>query len=528
MFLAARCEDSSDSISQSDSDSVSMPHSIVHESSEPLPESNQSPKTSNHELTENMTKHNKEKTPLRHSEDQVFQEAPPPDSHSVGGAYQQADHCSPIDWSRDGRRRKLLLKSAGDIKQSCITQYYNLVDEIEKLSHGNKELCTLRNQDVPFSPVFKQIIANAKRNATVLPHAKRHLEVIKKFATVLFIYAGPLAYEFLQKNLHQALPSLRTVQRIVHTSYDALNEGKFRFDDLAAHIAQYNTTRAVSIGENATRIICRVEYDIRTNRCVGFVLPLQNGLPEMDAFLATSFDAIKDMFSKQTPAKYAYVYMAQPLDLNIPPFCLACFGTSNKFTAEHVLLRWKYIYEECKKINIKVVSFGGDGDSRIMRAMRVSTGLFSRQVNLEQKEALLSVKTISFPTTWTNWFWMHRPGNIAFVQDTVHIAVKLKCRLLKPSTLLAMGSYIAGVQHLRTVKNTFQKDVHGLRERDIDYKDKQNYDAVLHIIRALPCLEKLPDAAGTKKYIILMQCVCGRALPRWLGRELFSKIYYLE
>ena len=35
----------------------------------------------------------------------------------------------------------------------------------------------------------------------------------------------------------------------------------------------------------------------------------------MDAFLATSFDAIKDMFSKQTPAKYAYVYMAQPLDL---------------------------------------------------------------------------------------------------------------------------------------------------------------------------------------------------------------------
>ena len=146
------------------------------------------------------------------------------------------------------------------------------------------------------------------------------------------------------------------------------------------------------------------------------------------------------------------------------------------------------LYEECKKINIKVVSFGGDGDSRVMRAMRVSTGLFSRQVNLEQKEALLSVKTISFPTTWTNWFWMHRPGNIAFVQDTVHIAVKLKCRLLKPSTLLAMGSYVAGVQHLRTVKNTFQKDVHGLRERDIDYKDKQNYDAVLHIIRALPCL----------------------------------------
>ena len=69
------------------------------------------------------------------------------------------------------------------------------------------------------------------------------------------------------------------------------------------------------------------------------------------------------------------------------------------------------------------------------------------------------------------------------------------------------SSYVAGVHDLRIVKNMFQKDIHGLRERDIDYKDKQNFDAVLHIIRSLPCLDQLPDAAGTKQYIILMQCV---------------------
>ena len=27
-----------------------------------------------------------------------------------------------------------------------------------------------------------------------------------------------------------------------------------------------------------------------------------------------------------------------------PPFCLACVGTNNKFTAENVCLSWKYIY----------------------------------------------------------------------------------------------------------------------------------------------------------------------------------------
>ena len=62
---------------------------------------------------------------------------------------------------------------------------------------------------------------------------------------------------------------------------------------LAAHIAKYKTTNIVTIGEDATRIIYRVEYDSKTNRCVGFVLPLKNGLPEIDSFLATSFVAVE-------------------------------------------------------------------------------------------------------------------------------------------------------------------------------------------------------------------------------------------
>lgn len=48
------------------------------------------------------------------------------------------------------------------------------------------------------------------------------------------------------------------------------------------------------------------------------------------------------------------------------------------------------------------------------------------------------------------------------------------------------------------VQATFGKDIHGLRERDVDHKDKQNFDAVLNIIRAAPLLQKLPDALATK------------------------------
>lgn len=201
----------------------------------------------------------------------------------VGGA----NSTRVTDWSHEGRRKKSLVKAAGDIKQTCITQYYDIVDEIERLSHTNEVLSMLQRQspdELPFRPVLKQIIMNAERNATVLPQAKRHPEVLKNFATALFIYARPLAYNFLQRNLHQPLPSLRTVQRIVHGNYDTLNEGEFRFDGLADHTAKHNTVNLVSVGEDATRIICRVAYDARTNRCVGFVLPLKDGLPEVDSF----------------------------------------------------------------------------------------------------------------------------------------------------------------------------------------------------------------------------------------------------
>ena len=281
-------------------------------------------------------------TPSQH-----FEEAPPSNMAIVHASMEGGAQQTVVDWSRSARSQRMLLKAAEHVDQTRITDYYGLIDDIQRLMPKHDVLSTLKVQEqdaMPFSVVLKTIIANAERNANVLPHGKRHPEVLKKFATALFIYAGPLAYDFLQQNLHQALPSLRTVQRIVHAHYKTINEGEFDYDGLVCHIAQYKTTKMITIGEDATRVISRVEYDSTTNRCVGFVLPLnKNGLPEIDSFLALSFEGIENMFTNHTKAKYAYVYMAQPLDKNVPAFCLACFGTDNKFTAEHIVLRWQTI-----------------------------------------------------------------------------------------------------------------------------------------------------------------------------------------
>jgi len=83
-----------------------------------------------------------------------------------------------------------------------------------------------------------------------------------------------------------------------------MDDGTLRFNDLAKHIADDNAPKVVSIGEDATRVIGRVDYDSETDRCVGFVLPV-DGLPISDSFLATLFSAIEKIFNSATIAKYA-------------------------------------------------------------------------------------------------------------------------------------------------------------------------------------------------------------------------------
>jgi len=241
-----------------------------------------------------------------------------------------------------------------------ITDYFKILNEIEILAKENEKLSNLIKQcgTNPYNvgsghgltPILKQMLLNTEKNACKYPTQRRHSELLKKFATALFIYSGPLCYEFIHQNMPHALPSLRSVQKIIHSQYKTMDEGRFRFNDLAEHINDHSAPKVVSIGEDATRVIGRVDYDSETDRCVGFVLPVDDfGLPLFDSFLATSFSAIDSMFKNESIAKYAYVYMAQPLTVNVPRFCLACFGSDQKFTAEHVLQCWKHIYSECAK-----------------------------------------------------------------------------------------------------------------------------------------------------------------------------------
>ena len=286
-------------------------------------------------------------------------------------------------------------------------------------------------------------------------------------------------------------------------------------------IKDHEAPNIVSIGEDATRVIGRIDYDSETDRCVGFVLPLnKDGLPIVDAFLATSFTAIESMFQRESISKYAYLYMAQPLKQDAPPFCLACIGTNNKFTAKHIIQRWKYIYSECAKRGITVLSFGGDGDSRIMKAMRVSTTLHGSKMDHTIEQLIQELPSYSYslevPESWGSWFFI-KPKIVSYVQDTVHLAVKLKSRLLNPKVILKMGPvFEASAYHIEMLRGRYGKDQHFLREKDVNHKDRQNYDAVLHIINAAHLLAKIDGAGATKCYIELIQNIIDSYLDKSL------------
>ena len=160
-----------------------------------------------------------------------------------------------------------------------------------------------------------------------------------------------------------------------------------------------------------------------------------------------------------------------------------------------MLKRCQYIYTECKKLGITVVSFEADGNSRELKSMLVSTNLMFASSNplASLSPSFRSAEKIVIPSQWRRWF----------------AVVKLKCRLIKSSIVLPLGGFVAGVHHLCMVHFNFSKEEHALREQDINDKDKQNYEAVLRMTSEsmLSLLQSLPDAKGTIAYLNALRCV---------------------
>lgn len=288
------------------------------------------------------------------------------------------------------------------------------------------------------------------------------------------------------------------MQRLI-SKKERINEGSFYFDELIAHLNEWKSPLCINLHLDDTRIIHKIEYDSLTDRYVGFVLPLKDGLPICDAYIYGTYKEISEAYKNCPIAKYAHVIVAKPITVDTPSFVLSVLGTDSKYNSDVISRRWAFIRNELAKRKVKVISYGADGAGPFLKAMVEESRIF----NVSESS--------NIPTAWREFFLMPQISKGDFhSQDTVHLLAKLRTRLLTPSNLTVIGTETAGVAHLKYLVDQLPKERHGLSHQMINNKDKQNYQSIATLVGedVESCLSEVSvkiRATGTITYLKIMR-----------------------
>lgn len=146
-----------------------------------------------------------------------------------------------------------------------------------------------------------------------------------------------------------------------------------------------------------------------------------------------------------------------------------------------------------------------DGDERLLSAMKSRTRLdLTTETNLSQ-------------------LFIPHPIN---VQDTIHIATKLRNRYLNTTILLQMGNMVVTVAHVIMMLSEVPKEVHGLVLSDVCPDDRQNFSSFEKITqdRVIQSLKgHIADSKATVMYLVLCRQISSSFLDNIL--EPIERVY---
>ncbi|CAF2033819.1 unnamed protein product [Rotaria magnacalcarata] len=265
----------------------------------------------------------------------------------------------------------------------------------------------------------------------------RYSDKIKDSALSLYILGGKLTYEFIRLNIPGSLPSLTMLSTLILNSNLKISEAEFRFDQLQKHFKSLNLQYAFG-SEDATGVIKKIKYDSITNKFIGFPTPLDHGVPIKEYYHTDSLDTLKLWFNSIDKASLLNVHMIQPVQSatqnTIPSsFLLSAYGIDNTATANDILQRWWYIFNQCLQRNIRII----DADAQYVRAMRLMGGFFASlpKFPVHQHQQTFTVKLKS------RWpcFFLREQQLLLFFQDATHLATKWRNHLLSSTVELRLG-----------------------------------------------------------------------------------------
>lgn len=345
------------------------------------------------------------------------------------------------------------------------------------------------------------LMNNMIRNLVTDERGYRYENVVRQFATSLYILGRRTAYELLRLNIPGLLPSIQIIQSFISASDSHLSEGLFNFDGARDHFRSNQSTLGF-IAEDATAVIQKISYDTTSNTFMGFSLPLNNNrMPVTNFYSTDSFNCLEEWYSNALKAKSLNAYLVQPLSSSsnsTSPYLIAAFGTNNKYKSTDVITRWHYLHQEFKAKGIRTLGFSTDCDSRYLHAMRSSLGFFTYFPYGDHPDLL----SIDLPRNWGWYFMQHELLYVCF-QDAVHICTKLRNRLLSDTTRLLLGNQLINIEPLLYIIDNYSKIDHLLVRSDVNPKDRQNYNSAAKICsdNVLMILDQIPNTLGLKIYL---------------------------
>lgn len=256
--------------------------------------------------------------------------------------------------------------------------------------------------------LLSAFVENVTVNLQLRQNNLRYSDLIRQFALSLYLLGGRNCYEFARLNITGLLPSLTTVQaQIASSKYERIHEGTFHFDSLVQFLS-IGGCKVCFCAEDATGVIQKVTYDASMKTFVGFVARLEDGRPQAAYFRTDSYQELQGWFAQQKKATLLNIHVVQGLPSthgpSPVPFVLAAYGTDNCFSADDVLTRWKWMFDEILKNGIRILGFSTDCDSRYLRSMRIASGFFTTVDPSIRKHP--SAFDIHIPLSW-HWFFLH-------------------------------------------------------------------------------------------------------------------------
>ncbi|CAF4892834.1 unnamed protein product [Rotaria sp. Silwood1] len=344
-----------------------------------------------------------------------------------------------------------------DSNPSLSFDFINKHPLLQKLITWYQQVGTENKDNENKHGFLKHFIDTIANNFTKSSNNLPYSDTIKNFALSLYILGGKLTYEFIRLNLPGSLPSLTMLNTLISNLNSKISEAEFRFDQLQKHFDDYNVQYAFG-SEDTTGIIKKIKYDSTTNTFNGFPTPPDHGVPIKEYYQTNSFDTLKLGFNSIDKSSLLNVHMIQPVQsINqsiIPsPFLLSAYGIDNTATANDILQRWWYIFNQCLQRNIRIIGF--------------STG---EKIN---------------PT---------------------HLVTKWRNRLLSSTAELCLGNQFILISHLHDIINneTYSKLDRGLTKSDINPKDRQNFSSCLKLTSA-DLFKILNDDVNTRGTLIYLQ-----------------------